>query len=92
MACIVIMMAFRQEMLAYDEPGRSQMQQILTHRWLQSRDREQVLGAGQVDSLLQFHRTNALAQAVLLDMASQLPLAQLRASEHFRNGLRNGRK
>ena len=26
---------------------------------------EQVLGAGQVDSLLQFHRTNALAQARL---------------------------
>lgn len=66
------------EMLAYEEPSRSQMRQILAHRWLQSRDREQVLGAGQVDSLLQFHRTNALAQAVLLDMASQLPLAQLR--------------
>lgn len=66
------------EMLTYDEPSRSQLQQILTHQWLQCRDREQVLGAGQVDSLLQFHRTNALAQAVLLDMASQLPLAQLR--------------
>lgn len=66
------------EMLSYEEPSRAGMQQILTHRWLQSRDREQVLGAGQVDSLLQFHRTNALAQAVLLDMASQLPLAQLR--------------
>eukprot|EP00435_Cladocopium_sp_Y103_P031438 s345_g7.t6 len=27
------------EMLAYEEPSRSQMRQILAHRWLQSRDR-----------------------------------------------------
>ncbi|CAE7627223.1 CPK4 [Symbiodinium pilosum] len=67
------------DLLTFEEPTRPHMQAVLTHRWLQeSREREQVLGAGQVDSLLQFHRTNALAQAVLLDMASQLPLAQLR--------------
>ncbi|CAE6926914.1 CPK4 [Symbiodinium sp. CCMP2592] len=67
------------ELLTFDEPSRPHLMAVLTHRWLQeSREREQVLGAGQVDSLLQFHRTNALAQAVLLDMASQLPLAQLR--------------
>lgn len=55
------------------------MQQVLEHPWLQAaRMPDQVLAAGQLDSLLEFDRINSLVQAVLLDVASQLPLKRLR--------------
>mmetsp|Transcript_104238 Transcript_104238/g.185208 ORF Transcript_104238/g.185208 Transcript_104238/m.185208 type:complete len:1111 (-) Transcript_104238:238-3570(-) len=68
-----------EQLLTCDDNFRPAMKKVLTHPWLQSsRVPDQVLGTEQLDSLLQFHRTNALAQAVLLDMASQLPLGKLR--------------
>eukprot|EP00931_Biecheleriopsis_adriatica_P049148 TRINITY_DN28419_c0_g1_i1.p1 TRINITY_DN28419_c0_g1~~TRINITY_DN28419_c0_g1_i1.p1 ORF type:complete len:1191 (-),score=232.30 TRINITY_DN28419_c0_g1_i1:95-3382(-) len=67
------------QLLAFEHRSRPVMQEVLKHKWLQaSRAQGQVLASSQLDSLLQFHRINILAQAVLLDMASQLPLGQLR--------------
>lgn len=66
-------------MLTFEAQSRPALTKVLTHKWLrESKNKDQVLAEGQIDSLLQFHRTNALAQAVLLDMASQLPLGKLR--------------
>jgi len=68
-----------EQLLTCDDKSRPAMKKVLSHPWLQSsRAPDQILGTEQLDSLLQFHRTNALAQAVLLDMASQLPLGKLR--------------
>lgn len=66
-------------LLTLDHRCRPDMQHVLAHPWLQAaRAPDQVLAAGQLDSLLEFHRTNSLVQAVLLDVASQLPLKRLR--------------
>lgn len=67
------------KLLTFDHRGRPNMQQVLEHPWLQAaRMPDQVLAAGQLDSLLEFDRINSLVQAVLLDVASQLPLKRLR--------------
>ncbi|CAE8699957.1 unnamed protein product [Polarella glacialis] len=68
------------ELLTVKEQSRPAMKDVLRHKWLQASrsGQRQVLRSKQLDSLLQFHRTDALAQAVLLDMASQLPLGKLR--------------
>lgn len=72
-ACLV------KQVLSFDERARPAMTQVLAHPWLQGiRSKEPVLESAQLDSLLHFPRTNALQQAVLLDVASQLPLNKLR--------------
>ncbi|CAE7696891.1 Asb14 [Symbiodinium sp. CCMP2456] len=48
------------------------------HQWLELSRTSSRFSKHQLESLLQFHRINPLAQAVLLDLASQLPLKQLR--------------
>eukprot|EP00913_Durusdinium_trenchii_P027069 g25404.t1 len=57
---------------------RPSMRQALSFSWLQSSKSSGQISHEQLESLLQFHRINPLAQAVLLDLSSQLPLRQLR--------------
>lgn len=65
-------------LLTYDQNLRPNMPQVLAHPWFQElRSRVAVLETAQLDSLMQFHRADALVQAVLLDVASQLPLGKL---------------
>jgi len=65
-------------LLTYDKEPRPSMQKVLGHRWLELSRASGQFSKHQLESLLQFHRINPLAQAVLLDLASQLPLKQLR--------------
>jgi len=65
-------------LLTYDKEPRPSMQKVLGHQWLELSRTSSRFSKHQLESLLQFHRINPLAQAVLLDLASQLPLKQLR--------------
>eukprot|EP00435_Cladocopium_sp_Y103_P034486 s59_g8.t3 len=60
------------------EPSESNWPSWASHGWLHSSKASGQISTEQLESLLQFHRINPLAQAVLLDLSSQLPLKQLR--------------
>ncbi|CAJ1458064.1 unnamed protein product, partial [Effrenium voratum] len=66
------------QLLIFDRDPRPPMRQVLSHHWVQISKANGTISREQMDSLLQFHRINPLAQAVLLDLSSQLPLKQLR--------------
>lgn len=66
------------KLLTFDKEQRPSMRQALSHCWLHSSKASGQISTEQLESLLQFHRINPLAQAVLLDLSSQLPLKQLR--------------
>eukprot|EP00435_Cladocopium_sp_Y103_P031803 s59_g8.t1 len=66
------------KLLTFDKEQRPSMRQALSHGWLHSSKASGQISTEQLESLLQFHRINPLAQAVLLDLSSQLPLKQLR--------------
>ncbi|CAK9108852.1 unnamed protein product [Durusdinium trenchii] len=66
------------KLLTFDKDPRPSMRQALSFSWLQSSKSSGQISHEQLESLLQFHRINPLAQAVLLDLSSQLPLRQLR--------------
>merc|ERR1719464_1275466 len=54
------------------------MKQVIGHAWFRTVEgKQRVLAKEQVEGLLSFHRTNALEHAVLVDVAMQLPIAQL---------------
>jgi len=66
-------------LLTYDERQRPSMQQVVAHAWFASADGgHRVLAHEQLECLLSFHRTNALEHAVLVDVASQVPISSLR--------------
>jgi len=65
-------------MLTFDARFRPGMQEVLMHAWFHSPfGKHQVLEHEQLQSLLSFHHSNALEQAVYLDVASQVPIDQL---------------
>lgn len=65
-------------MLAFDERARLTMKQVLSHAWFSTPEgKQQVLSQEQLQCLLGFHRHNALEHAVLVDVASQVPIDQL---------------
>jgi len=66
-------------MLAPDDRRRPSMPQVLAHAWLRDeRDGGKGLSADKLDCLLNFNGINALEEAVLLDVASQIPLREIR--------------
>jgi len=64
-------------MLTCDDRRRPSMPQVLAHAWLRD-ERASLLSAEKLDCLLAFDGINALEEAVLLDVASQIPLGELR--------------
>jgi len=66
-------------MLTFDEHQRPAMKDVILHSWFREfRDKDLTLNPDQLECLLQFHHTNALENAVLVDVASQLPIGQLK--------------
>lgn len=66
------------KMLTFNEEARPAMKQVLAHPWLQDEGKEShILEPEQLDCLVNFQRTSAMEEAVLLDVASQLPLQEL---------------
>lgn len=66
------------KMLTFSEQARPTMKQVLSHPWLVSIGKKaQVLEPEQLDCLVNFQRNSALEEAVLLNVASQLPLDEL---------------
>lgn len=66
-------------MLTFEDRPRPRMKQVLAHPWFrEAREKQRrLLNPKQVDCLLNFHDSNAMEQAVLLDVASQLPIEKL---------------
>jgi len=66
-------------MLTFEDRQRPRMRQVLAHAWFrEARDQQRrLLNPKQLDCLINFHRSNAMEQAVLLDVASQLPIENL---------------
>lgn len=66
------------KLLTVGEADRPNMRQVLADPWLDEiKMAAETLSAEQVESVVQFYRASALEQAVLLDVASQLPLQKL---------------
>jgi len=65
-------------MLACDDRRRPSMPQVLAHAWLRDERDAKGLSADKLDCLLNFDGVNALEEAVLLDVASQIPLREVR--------------
>jgi len=67
-----------QRMLAFQEAARPTMREVLGHPWLRVADKaRRTLEPEQLDCLVNFQRASALEEAVLLNVASQLPLDEL---------------
>lgn len=70
------------KMLTFKEQARPSMKQVLAHPWLkvvsaQDAKQPQGLSPDHLDCLVNFQRSSALEEAILLDVASQLPLQEL---------------
>jgi len=68
-------------MLTPDDQRRPSMPQVLAHSWLRDEGcgaEPRGLSAEKLDCLLNFDSINALEEAVLLDVASQIPLREVR--------------
>lgn len=67
-------------MLTFSVEVRPNMKQVLMHPWLRRTLEEcstPTFDASQIDSMIGFQRSSALEEAVLLNVASQLPLKEL---------------
>jgi len=65
-------------MLTYKEQDRPHMKQVLAHDWFKgTQQQSQILEPDQLDWMVSFLRSSALEEAILLDVASQLPLCEL---------------
>jgi len=67
-------------MLTFNEQARPNMRQVMAHPWLQESpdaSPQRMFAPEQLDCLVNFQRTSALDEVMLLNVASQLPLSEL---------------
>jgi len=67
-------------MLTFNEQARPNMRNVLPHPWLRGAadaSPKATFGPEQLDCLVNFQRSSALDEVVLLNVASQLPLSEL---------------